>query len=228
MIIGQICMQAYINVSGQGGSDLDISPIPKNPANTGVDLDATGIFGQSNGAMLWNADTEKLSWSSSIGNSIAEIINTNGSIIFFINISRLLGATGTSQLIVGQYDGSGSSNSSFYCGHNKNQSLAVVKRGDSASGISETTPVINISTWYCFSYIFNANNIKLFIDSLMIKDDNFTQIAKESSTLEFKIGNHFPGTNNWLGKMFSFRIYQATLNSLQTQIINAQMGRIAS
>jgi hypothetical protein len=225
MIIGQIGMQPYLNVPLQNNSVNDISVNAQNPSNTGVTT-TSGIFGESNGAMEWNADTDKLSWSSAIGNTIAGKINLGCSVCFFGNFTDDGGIfnqrgnnpqgsfnipiiTSIDSLIVNYFvDGSTGSIMLDYAGFNA-----------------------EYSNWgfMAINVIENGSNLdgELFWNGVSLDTGTSSKVL-QTSTAQLRIGELVSGYESAKMKMMGFRFYDKTLNTLQLQIINAQKGRIAA
>ena len=225
MIIGQIGVQPYLNVPLQNNSVNDISINSQNPSNTGVTT-TTGIFGQSNGAMEWDANTDNLSWATSIGNTIAGKINLGCSVCFFGNFTSFGGIftqrgnnpqgsfnipsiNSVDSLIVNAFvDGSTPSDMINYAGFNA-----------------------EYSNWgfMAINVIENGSNLdgELFWNGVSF-DTGTSSKAKETSTAQLRIGYTSAQFISAKMKMMGFRFYDKTLNTLQLQIIEAQMGRIAA
>jgi hypothetical protein len=232
MIIGQIGMQAYINTPLQNNSVNDISPTPKNPSNTGVDT-TTGIFGQSNGAMEWDTATDKLAWSSSVGNEIATLISNSATITFFVRIRTL--SFGNLAFIYGQFPFTAAQRSFGFLlsndGSLANGTQLTIHNGTTAD-VFNTASNLSYNDWFFCSvkYVKNGSNVDTYLTINGNSSSDAGSVAiKLNSSSDFTIGARADNnTFGDFGKAMSFRVYPAELNSLQTQIINAQMGRIAA
>jgi hypothetical protein len=232
MIIGQIGMQPYLNVPLQNNSVNDISVTPKNPSNNSV-TSATGIFGQSNGAMNWDNGNDYLSWATSIAQEVATYLSSNCSIVYFMIRNSFV--TGSNNFL------SGYENSNNYyqvgVGESTNNRTSFNTRNTTLTQnfYNNTT---STGSWFFYALVIEPYDstevsIKFLKDSAEEGVDTGTgRLIKVNTTANYntlRLGNvSFASNAGFRANVMGFRIYPATLNSLQTQIINAQMGRIAA
>jgi hypothetical protein len=232
MIIGQIGMQPYLNLPLQNSSVDDISPTPKSPSNTGV-ASSTGIFGQSNGAYEWDSAGDKLTWASSIANAVADIMNDKCTILFYLNGVSL--SLSQYRYIFNQSSPAGGSRSfallsQNYSGNLNRLSLDNYNTGGGYVVHTNASSYVS-STWqfYTFTTKHNGTNLtyKSYLDSVLQQTTSGVTFIN-TATQPLSIGAGDNNTVGNFGKMVGFKLYPADLNSLQTQIINAQLGRIAA
>jgi hypothetical protein len=212
-----------MNLPLKNNSVNDISVNAQNPSNTGVTT-TTGIFGETDGAYEWNANTDKLSWSSSIGNTIAEKINLGCSVCFFGNFTNDGGIfnqrgnnpqgsfnmpiiSSADNLIVNTFvDGSTGSTMLDYAGFNVEYSswgfmaINVVENGSNLGGV-------------------------LFWDGVSLDTGTSAKVL-ETSTAELRIGELGSGNYSATMKIMGFRFYDKTLTEGEIAVLNQQKGRI--
>lgn len=206
------------------GDTNDYSVNAQNPSNTSVTT-TTGIFGESNGAYTWNASGDKLSWSSSVGNTIATALNNNATIIHFIKINGYNGVSDPN-IILYQYSGAGSAESSFYTAYADDASIRTAKRsGGGANVLTFSSTGITTSTWYNFASVFSGNDLEFFLDTVSKSSGTFNRIAYTSSTNPLVMGG-FSGTNWFNADIVDYRVYNASLSKGSINIINNEKGRI--
>ena len=211
------------------GDTNDYSTNAQNPSNTGVTT-TTGQFGESNGAYEWNADADKLSWASSIGNTITEYLNLNSTILWFIYLNN--SNYGLGRNLIGQY--STNSNSSFILLYRSdstfNRTADTVYFNGSLVSRYSIDNIITDDSWEFHSIRtkkLNATDVEfIFNDNDTKNTKSDMALISESSTAEFRIGERADNARGFIGKMYNFRIYDVTLSDGALKILNNEKGRI--
>lgn len=202
------------------------------PSNSGVTF-TTDQIGRSNMAGNWGVSTNKLSWVSSVGNTLATKINAGATILYWIN-QRIL-SDNTLNFIFHQFDNSG--NRSFAIS-NLNFSGSVIDGvqvrcfvdGNTSSSLNIPN-LLTYNNWEFFSLVYTDNTTDLNFKVTMGSNSGSGTISKayETSNTELRLGartaNNLVGD---FGDMSNFRFYDATLTDGQIKILNNQKGRIVA
>ena len=228
MIGKSIANRPYMYLPLKGDTN-DYSTNAQNPSNTGVTT-TTGQFGESNGAYEWGADIDVLSWSSSVGNSIAEKLNLNSTILWFIYLNNT--NYSLARVHISQY--ASSSQSAFNNLYRSDGSYTRAYRPTNWDNgqVSDFTinNVITDDTWEMHSIRTNkldATNVEYFFNDGSNKNTKSDMaLMKEDATAEFNIGERADNTRSFIGKMHTFRIYDVTLSDGALKILNNEKGRI--
>ena len=197
------------------------------PTNSGVTF-TTDQFGRSNMAGNWDATSDRLSWASSVGNTIATKMNDELTIFFiskFINIDTLL------RRVFNQ--------------DNANQTSFALTIADLAGFIDgfilltsndgNTLDVISINNqidtnWNSWAVKYSDNttglDVNLYKNSSNVLSSNLVY-AKENSSAEMRLGARANGNiDGAFGDLNNFRIYDVALSDGQLKILNNEKGRI--
>jgi hypothetical protein len=228
-----VAIQSYMYLPLKGDTN-DYGTGANNPSNTGV-ATTTGQFGESNGAYEWGSITDRLSWTSSVGNTIANYINSGSTILYFIN-QRLL-TIGEENNILSQ--GNSFGNYSFSIKNMNRTDLDPEKsnaiqvtlsdNGFNSTGIN-ATEILNYSNWNICSVRYEDNvtdlNVYLQFGSILL-DSISASKPNIISNEELRLGAVY-GDNNLgdFGKMHTFRIYDCVLQDGELEIIKNQQGQI--
>ena len=223
VLCNPVATQPYMNLPLKNNSVNDVSVNAQNPSNTGVTT-TTGIFGETNGAMEWNADSDRLSWSSSIGNTISEKINLGCSVVFFGYF--------TDDGAIFNQRGSNPQGSFNLPVISSSQNLIVNTLVDGSTGSTMLDYVdfdAEYSNWgfIAINVVENGSNLdgELFWNGVSLDTGTSTK-ALETSTAELRIGQYANGNLSAKMKMMGFRFYDKTLTEGETAVLNQQKGRI--
>jgi len=232
-VIGKsIANRPYMYLPLKGDTN-DYGTGGNNPSNTGV-ATTTGQFSESNGAYNWADATDRLSWASSVGNTIATKINAGATFYSFGNVVN------TGSVMVkdwfSQYN-SVSGQRSFL-----NAYLNVTSvddnyfqpgtHGDNNANSSSFNALnsVNYSTWsmYCLRYTDEGSTLKgEMLTDAVVKGSLTSMVkVKENSTLELRLGARTNNTNGNMNSHHTFRFYDVVLSNGALKILNNEKGRI--
>ena len=219
-----ILKQPYINLSLKGNvTDTSINGL--TPSNTSVTA-TTGLFGESNGAMEWNASSDRLAWSSSIGNAVATKINNEATISFWINGS----AVSPYKFIFHQYSSSGGDRSFYIMIMNTGGSVNCYRFGTTAATVVDTANNVYVTSTWQFITITTIQNgadvdVKIYVNGILSASDTLL-VCSTTSTYEMRIGTDPGGSTSFTGKITDFKIYDKKLSNIEIQSLYRQKGRL--
>jgi len=202
------------------------------PSNTGVTF-TTDQFGRANMSGNWNAASDRLSWTSSIGNTVASKINSGSTVLYWIKQRTLSINTATTT-----FNNTGDPGQRAFYIQNINYpafNINGVQLLNSNNGTNTT--VINVpnllsyGNWqFCsIKYIDNTTDLTAIVNIDSNSGSGNLSKIWESNTVELRLGAR-PTTNiqGDFGDMSNFRFYDVTLTDGQIKILNNQKGRIVA
>jgi len=227
-VIGKsIANRPYMYLPLKGDTN-DYSTNAQNPSNTGVTT-TTGQFGESNGAYEWDSSTDRLSWSSSIGNTVATMLNNQFTMMFFSNANGIQDqARFLNQLnnISSQY-----SFQFTYSSTNNASSILFVNTSTTYSTFNDVDNMFSTTDFVMVAYstekISSDIHLKQYSSGVLLDTQTTTIIPRAASTTTMNLGMR-PGVNDFgkIGKLHCFRIYNVTLSDGALKILNNEKGRI--
>ena len=234
VLCNPVATQPYMNLPLKNNSVNDISVNAQNPSNTGVTT-TTGIFGETDGAMNWADATDRLSWASSVGNTVSSKIGAGATVLYFINQRTL--SVGQTNMIFSQIPNSAGQRS-FYIQHLNLSSPSIpngiqlvnYNNGVDGTGFNSTN-ILSYASWEFFSLKYIDNTTDLNIELEFAGDKRTTTgfyKPKTDSSVELRLGARAEiNTVGNFGKMAGFRFYDVTLTDGEIAVLNQQMGRVA-
>lgn len=202
------------------------------PTNSGVTF-TTDQIGRSNMAGNWGVSTNKLSWASSVGNTIATKINAGATILYWIKQRTLTNNQQT--CIFSQFD---ATNTRSFLINNMNFSTLAIDAvqiyssvDGNATNVLYLANSLSYNNWEFFSVVYTDNTTDLNIKVTMGSNSGSGTLSKvyESNSAELRLGARRPiNVLGDFGDMSNFRFYDVTLTDGQIKILNNQKGRIVA
>lgn len=229
MIGKTVAKRPYMYLPLKGDTN-DYGTGGNNPSNTGVTT-TTGQFGESNGAYEWADNSDRLSWSSSIGNTLAGYINNEITVLFFSKPK----ATINFASYFNQRSNTSGDNSFTLNQYNLSPNINQIRMNTNTTGSSYSTlqsanDALTPSSWQFVAMTSKDNttdvDFLVYVNDTQVISSNLPY-SKTDSSLEFRVGaRNGDNTLGDLGDLSSYRIYDVTLSDGQIKIINNEKGRI--
>lgn len=223
MIIGQIAKRPSIYHPLKGDTNDYSTNAYSLTTNNGVTT-TTGIFGESNGAYEWNADTDYLEINSSAKTHL------EGSSLE--NITMLLNVSVTDNTALNTFG------YAIYGTNTSDRIISNAYRGNDATDVLRgfiypTTGFViydynytpNNNQWYQWVVTAKSGENYIYVDGIKVTTNTTTFSNSKTSTQPLRIG----AQQNIIGgrlKMCNLRLYNTQLTDAQIKILNNEKGRI--
>lgn len=221
-----ILKQPYINLSLKGNvTDTSINGL--TPSNTSVTA-TTGLFGESNGAMEWNASSDRLAWSSSIGNIVANKINNESTVSFWLNG----GSVSPYKQVFNQYSSAGGDRSFQIIILNTGGSVNCYRFGTAGVSVVDTANNVYVTSTWQFITITTIQNgadvdVKIYVNGILSASATLL-VCSTTSTYEMRIGTDATNSTSISAKITDFKIYDKKLSDIEIQSLYRQKGRLVA